>query len=228
MASACPKCAVQISEDFGIISCPGCGAILSIDFDGNVSLSDSDEHAALGAESETPSGMPDPEPVAEFQFEDDQSVQPVENHDSQELQTVQPVENIESEESVGEFQENWLGEEPVNASPPAPEGPLDFADVIDFANSVELDNSPLVYAFRIEGIDHKDIRKKVMDVLSDIRLNIHIKDLIPTIKDGILELQHLSPIRASIIASRLREEAVIFRWRQSVFQSDVPQAESGT
>lgn len=234
------------------MSCNSCGAILSIDFDGNVSLSEPGE-AAVTEESE-----PAPEvevfvsPV-ETPAVDFQSVQPAdfENAEPASFESQEPVpdfsmssgfepagESFGVEEAVtpaveepamaeesstppAEFHDNWIDgtdDKPQVQEPPAT---VDFSDVVEYANAAELDNSPLVYAFRIEGIDHKETRKKVLDVLSDIRLNIHLKDVIPTIKGGILELHDLSPIRASLIASRLREEAVTFRWRQSVFQSQV-------
>lgn len=264
MAGICPKCSSKITHDFGIVSCHECGAILAIDFDGNISLSDADDQSNSTAEPVVPglevsaahrqlpvdsvAGIHEQpsadlaaethdqspvEPVAEFEsvqpvdFREEDGA-PIEGHRVEFVEPASEPAKTEPEMSP-EFQEDWINpEEPSKGPPPAPTGPVDFSDVVEYANSVELDNSPLVYAFRIEGIDHKDTRKKVLDVLSDIRLNIHVKDLIPTIKGGILELHDLSPVRASVIASRLREEAVTFRWRQSVFQSDHPSADSET
>ncbi len=237
MTRSCPKCSAKIDHDFGIVSCHSCGAILSIDFDGNVTLSDPDDFPSSEA-----APAEQPAPPAEHGFLQDAVLiqssaaeeTPVAPITWDPISETAPAEAAESQsadsDSAPEFEDNWINEPeaPTAGPPPAPTGPMDFSDVVDYANSVELDNSPLVYAFRIEGIDHKDIRKKVVDVLSDIRLNLHVKDLIPTIKGGILELSDLSPIRASIIASRLREEAVTFRWRQNVFQSEAPSAESGS
>lgn len=230
MSGNCPKCGTRIVHDFGIVSCHECGAILSIDFDGNVSLSDPDEHAAAPVAVPEPVEVDPEDPMQQPFPVDFQSVSPIEAEFHEEDSSPSSEPSVPAEpEPEPEFQENWIQqEEQTSGPPPAPTGPIDFSDVAEYANSVELDNSPLVYAFRIEGIDHKDIRKKVLDVLSDIRLNIHVKDLIPTIKGGILELHDLSPVRASIIASRLREEAVTFRWRQSVFQSEAPAVGSGT
>lgn len=97
---------------------------------------------------------------------------------------------------------------------------VDFSDVVEFANSAELDHSPLAYTLWIEGIDSGEIRARVEDVLSDSRLNFHLGDVMKNLKKGVLELRDLNPVKASFIASRLRAEAVNFRWRQSIFGAD--------
>lgn len=223
----CPKCAHKVEHDFGIVSCNNCGAILSIDFDGNVSLSEGDTPELEIAPS------PEPENIEVVEFAPiEESPAPIE--DAEVLHEMTDVSPAAFEVPESDFQENWIesaAAPDLSVPPPLshvgePPATVDFSDVVAYANAAELDNSPLVYAFRIEGIDSKDIRKKVLDVLSDIRLNIHIKDLIPSIKGGILELHDLSPIRASLIASRLREESVTFRWRQSVFQSHIEMSSS--
>lgn len=242
----CPKCQSSIEHDFGIISCGNCGTILSIDFDGNVTLSDPDPvgeappaepiaegaplDGGLFAESD-PFSVPPPEtdipPVVEaapLAVEDfaPLDLTPV----TQDLEVPPPPPPpVEAEwHPVEEGGMGSSGEAPAGPPDPPP-GPVDFSDVVNFANS-EFDNSSLVYSLRIEGIDHKETRQKVLDVLGDIRLNIHVKDLIPTIKGGILELHDLNPVKANIIASRLRDEEVTFRWRQSVFQSQSENPES--
>lgn len=97
---------------------------------------------------------------------------------------------------------------------------VDFSDVVEFANSAQLDHSPLAYTLWIEGIDSGEIRARVEDVLSDARLNFHLSDVMKNLKKGVLELRDLNPVKASYIASRLRAEAVNFRWRQSIFGAD--------
>lgn len=234
----CPKCAHKVEHDFGIVSCNNCGAILSIDFDGNVSLSEGD-----GPELEI-DPSPEPENIEVVEFAPIEESPLIVEAPSEEAEVLHEMTDVlrqvaDSADAAFEvpesdFQENWIesaAAPDLSVPPPLshvgePPATVDFSDVVAYANAAELDNSPLVYAFRIEGIDSKDIRKKVLDVLSDIRLNIHIKDLIPTIKGGILELHDLSPIRASLIASRLREESVTFRWRQSVFQSQIEMSSS--
>lgn len=99
---------------------------------------------------------------------------------------------------------------------------VDFEDVVDYANHLELDNSPLVYTLWIDGVDHKDILQRVESVLADPRLNIYTKELVLQKRkqgSGYFELKNLSPIKASFIASKLREEAVSFHWQQEVLRS---------
>ena len=122
-------------------------------------------------------------------------------------------------ESVAPVEAAFVNEAPVQAKQGPDETMLDFSDVVDFANRSELDNNSLYYLLRIEGIDHKDIRRKVESVLADPKLNFHLQELLPTIRGGVLELTNLSPVKASVIASRLREESVEFRWSQSIYDT---------
>lgn len=143
----------------------------------------------------------------------------------------EPVVGLNPDFNQDLFQssETTVPEEPqVRASssgPPPAITDVNFEDVVDYANQIELDNTPLVYTLWIEGIDHKEVREKVIEVLRDIKFNLHLKEIIPTIKGGVLELRDLNPVKTSLIATRLREESVQFRWKQSVYQSE---AASGT
>lgn len=221
MAGSCPKCGAIVDHDFGIVGCTKCGTILSIDFDGNISLSEpgdfsieSNEPLEL-VEQESETGLSvEAAPIFESPPEPPEFAEPQVEH-------VPPLSPVD-EDLLPPIPQDSLQE----AKQEVADGPVDFSDVVDYANASELDDSPLVYTLTIEGIDHGDIRKRIVEVLSDIRLNIHVKDLLPQIKDGILELHDLSPIKAHIIASRLREETVVYHWRQGVFQSEESQPDT--
>lgn len=97
---------------------------------------------------------------------------------------------------------------------------VDFSDVVDYGNSAQLDNNPLAYSMRIYGIDSRSIRNFVEEVLMDTRLNFHLADVMVGLKSGVLTIRNLSPVKASFIASKLRGEAVEFRWRQEIFGAE--------
>lgn len=157
---------------------------------------------------------------------------PIINHDfSQDLFQVEDPAAAQTQGDDAQVMQLPVEESPNFSQPDFQRGPppavteVNFEDVIDYANQIELDNTPLVYTLWIEGIDHKEVRDKVIEVLKDIKFNLHLKEIIPTIKGGVLELRDLNPVKTSLIATRLREEAVSFRWKQSVYQSE---AASGT
>lgn len=138
----------------------------------------------------------------------------------------------EAEAAEGPLNEEDWFDQPLDQSFATPEqmdvpagggSTVDFSDVVEFANSAELDHSPLSYHLWIEGIDSGEIRARVEDVLSDSRLNFHLGDVMKNLRRGVLEIRDLNPVKASFIASRLRAEAVNFRWRQSVFGVDEDQ-----
>lgn len=318
MSQKCPKCSTAVEHDFGVTSCTKCGAILFVDFDGQIEVSNPDIHAKTEEPVPTPSAttaqksQPVPMMNVKAHLDTESAVreetvphammlEDFTEHENAEADVNQAAEdvfkpNFEYQNQVSEGSESPIhfggeygsaaptyGEGELDAQPleeaaaldeadaythiPAPpaelvaaseaeaqadngeyadlkldenawqgggssetvfltqqpsdrqqaSGLVDFSDVVDFANSSELDNSALVYTLRIEGIDHRDTRRKVESVLAEPRLNFHLKDILPQIRGGVLELRDLSPIKTSFIASKLREEAVEFRWKQSVY-----------
>lgn len=221
--SQCPKCGASVDHDFGVTSCAKCAAVLFVDFDGQVQMAD-----PAGGEAQEP---PQSENIETLNEPPDSELQapaaeplawenPIEEEDlSESVLAEEAIENDPPSE-VESFGATEEVDPPAVSEPPAPLTNLDFSDVLEFANRAELDNTPLLYTLWIEGIDHREIRRKVESVLSEPRLNFHLKELLPSIRGGILELRDLNPAKTNFIANRLRGEAVRFRWRQSVFGSE--------
>lgn len=233
--SQCPKCGAPVDHDFGVTSCAKCAAVLFVDFDGQIQMAD-----PAGGEVSAVSTLA---PTDSSQLEEIQALSEVQDSDLQVSQSESlavwensPIEedapvlvddvidaDVPSElptEFSGAFGDEMESNSPPISEPVASPSNLDFSDVLEFANRAELDNTPLLYTLWIEGIDHRDIRRKVEAVLSEPRLNFHLKELLPSIRGGILELRDLNPAKTNFIANRLRGEAVRFRWRQSVFGSE--------
>lgn len=254
MGNSCPKCSTAVDHDFGVFVCSKCGAVLFVDFDGKIQLSTPESHGSSpAAGSDSAENEPAPFEIneqlqeknsaaepADFEMIEESSENPMVFDNNSELASTSTYENADQEQVNPEV----LQEEPVAenndwadqsmdeqmslAAAPRAQAPVtevSFEDVVEYANQTELDNSPLVYTLWIQGIDRKETRDKVMEVLKDIKFNIHMKELVSSIKGGVLELRDLNPVKTSLIATRLREESVQFRWRQNVFQSE---AASGT
>lgn len=226
--------------------CTKCGAVLFVDFDGNVQLSSPEDAAQVSEAPEQPLTIPELEPLS-FELEPESTFQasaaeevPHESEIAAEADPYsEPISEPASEPAAEPAAENgqdmaWFDQgvdDALKAESQAPASAqnnvteVNFQDVADYANQMELDNSPLVYTLWIEGIDRKEVRVKVIEVLKDVKFNLHLKELIPTIRGGVLEIRDLNPVKTSLIATRLREESVKFRWKQNVFQSE---AASGT
>lgn len=241
MGKSCPKCSSGLEHDFGVFVCAKCGSVLFVDFDGNVQLS-TPETASGSSSAEAipvpenfsaPASVAEPEQAYDFDQDVLNQSQPITEPSEPLAEVIQLPDYAEEpaiELAAEEISETPAEEPlefiaPINQGPPPAITDVNFDDVVEYANQTELDNTPLVYTLWIEGIDHKEVREKVIEVLRDIKFNLHMKDIIPTIKGGVLELRDLNPVKTSLIATRLREESVKFRWKQSVYQSE---AASGT
>lgn len=146
-----------------------------------------------------------------------------------------PEEPIIAEESAVEEQvtEQQVTEEPppaddnanwfdqgLDAPPPEPEAtPVaanDFSDVSEFGNQ-DVDMGALQFELTLSGIDHKDLRAEVMDVLSDPRLYLNLKD--HPIRNGTITLPGLNAARTSLIVTRLQHLNLQFHWKQKAYEA---------
>ena len=141
-----------------------------------------------------------------------------------------PEEPIIAEESAVEQQvteepppaddnANWF-DQGLDAPPPEPEAaPVaanDFSDVSEFGNQ-DVDMGALQFELTLSGIDHKDLRAEVMDVLSDPRLYLNLKD--HPIRNGTITLPGLNAARTSLIVTRLQHLNLQFHWKQKAYEA---------
>ncbi len=229
MGNSCPKCSSSIDHDFGVFVCTKCGAVLFVDFDGNVQLSTPETGGSPTFEAKEIEQISEIQEIQEIEIIPEEIIEKAAEELVADLALEPAPEFVANNDWADQSVEDSMAA--ANPPPPAPSfadrpvTDVNFDDVVEYANQTELDNSPLVYTLWIEGIDRKETREKVIEVLKDIKFNLHLKEIIPTIKGGVLELRDLNPVKTSLIATRLREESVRFRWKQNVFQSE---AASGT
>lgn len=122
-----------------------------------------------------------------------------------------------------------MEESPVNAdfaanAFDAPEVPVTTPDeqlreVAAFGNSPDEEGHALQYTIRIEGIDSKETRDRMFEILTDVRLGLNVRELQTQLIGGTLEIPQLNPVRASVIVGRLRELPLKLNWRQDVWKA---------
>ncbi|GIL18097.1 MAG: hypothetical protein BroJett040_18480 [Oligoflexia bacterium] len=66
MSLSCPKCGAQIDQDFGLVNCPGCATVLSVDVDGQIHVP-SETHVTIEYQSEQAAGQFEGLPLQEDQ-----------------------------------------------------------------------------------------------------------------------------------------------------------------
>lgn len=265
----CLQCGQPLDQDFGIVACTNCGAVLMIDMDGQVQLADKSEDPPESPESVAPEAdflsapeadLP-PQPESDSLIEETQepgsSFEPfaAEPEESLQAETEEPLsepepsldgegevavepmasfesptETLGSEEPTSEepaLEEpapadengNWF-DQGLDAPPPEPEAaPVaanDFSDVSEFGNQ-DVDMGALHFELTLSGIDHKDLRAEVMEVLSDPRLYLNLKD--HPIRSGTITLPGLNAARTSLIVTRLQHLNLQIHWKQKAYEA---------
>ncbi len=128
----------------------------------------------------------------------------------------EPAEEVLPEMSVvGEIDFSEPEEQPAPQFYNAPTT-ADFKDVMDFANSdlSQGHDGSLKYHLTISGIDTTDLRNELKEALSDKRFIWDIEAMIRGIRDGILEVDQVSAVKAYILVSRVAHLPIQITWIQ--------------
>ena len=174
--------------------CPGCGAFSFVDMDGQASLQD--DHLEQENSAQTPGGAAS---TSDF-------VDPIEGLLGTAARDVSPSEPAEPAYEFG-------------SSDPAPQafGPAsDPLNLNEFANSEvsSAKDGPLLFRILISGIDTKEIRESIREVLQDSRFAWDSNEIFSKVSKGHLAINDLSPVKASILVTRIKRLPVQIRWEQ--------------
>lgn len=78
----------------------------------------------------------------------------------------------------------------------------------------------LVYQLKISGIDTLELRKAVVESLRDPKFRWSVEELEPQIKDGVLTLEGITPIKVSVLVKRIRHLDLDIEWSQgSIYEA---------
>ncbi len=100
--------------------------------------------------------------------------------------------------------------------------PQDFGPASDPLNLNEFANSevsaakdgPLLFKILISGIDTREIRDSIREVLEDPRFAWDSNEIFSKVSKGHLTINGLSPVKASILITRIKRLPVEIRWEQ--------------
>ena len=120
-----------------------------------------------------------------------------------------------------------FGEDPSETPPPENEAvsPDDPLGLNEFANSEisQAKDGFLMFRVHISGIDSKEIRESIREAIVDQRFAWDPERIMASISKGALKVDRLSPIKASILVSRLKRLPIQIRWEQyAITQSESP------
>lgn len=87
-------------------------------------------------------------------------------------------------------------------------------ELIEHGNSVEV--GQLTYSLVISGLDTGEMKNKISAILSEPKFGFDAKELKGQIKDGVLHLDTLNAVKASVLVSKLKSLQVEISWSQNV------------
>lgn len=220
----CPVCNHQVPDDFGLISCDGCGAQLLVHVDGRVEHTSNQEDTPSLEASEPPSDF---EPQAVFPPAQDmefatEAEEPVPDIGAPEPEEHLPAELVEPEVLEEPPQQMFDGSEPEQSGaaevykPVNPPNSPDLSDLAGFANSQESGGreGPLRYNLSIAGIDTSDIREAFREAITDRKFMWDTEQIVRSIRNGEVRIANVSPVKAFILINRLRNLPLQVEWEQ--------------
>ncbi len=190
MSSSCPFCKAEIhSDEFGLISCPNCGAQIMLGID----------------EPMTNPMTQDPPPAI---VEASDVSEPAGALGARVAESA-PMLNAASVES--ETGEPLVAEAGVIESAPA-----DLSDIADYGNSAlsQARDGALRFHLYLTNIDTADIRKSVREILTDSRFLFDVDQIMNSIRDGAVKISDVTPVKAAVLVQRLRPLSVGISWEQ--------------
>lgn len=246
----CPNCGATLKEDYGMSQCPKCGVFCFIDMEGNafISSAGADDDAEVGFDEVTnvdftasSAKIPADLPISEsgdsghgFELPESppslpESPSPLESDFGAEPAAPLFEQSFEPQENPGEQEFAPLSFDPEPAANPKEMPIPDFgpADdplgLADFANS-ELSSAkdgPLLFRIRVSGIDSKEMRETIREVLEDPRFGWDADQMFARLEKGVLTIENLSPVKASILVTKIKRLPVKIRWEQyAISQAD--------
>lgn len=230
----CPYCQTSLTDDFGLITCSGCGQSVFIDMDGEVQVAETSESSEVPNDHSSSALITAQELSAIYESElieelEEQLEEPSLETPPSEIEG----ESIEQQEGVEDWamppeelsqpqqpsDENFSDEVLQHTQPGFVSKP-DLSEISDFGNSEvsqALEGS-LYFRLKIAGIDSQQIREELLLVLRDKKFMWNENELMSSIREGVLKIQDLSPAKAIALVNRLSTMPLSVEWEQYAIQ----------
>lgn len=233
----CPSCKGPLADDFGLVDCPKCGAGLYIEFDGQVKWREEPDVGATAVANEVPAGevaqameeaLPDQfdfsapaavvaEPTAIVASGETQlfSAEIFQSDDAAEAAAPAPEAQLDfapEEESVETTAPPMAMPAPAVAEPAVNV----MQEIVDYGNSEFSSgkDGAYLYDLTIKGVDTADIRAALKELLNDKAFLWDIEDLLKRMQHGELQFSQITPVKASLVVTRLRSLPLQISWVQ--------------
>lgn len=204
----CPQCQTALKDDYGMITCPGCGAIVFVDMDGGANVAGDSPASPAASDGDAPVAAESPSDFSPLGFDLPGSPE----SSSTEVGASGPVASSEV----------------ANPSEIDPNDPLGLSAYANSEISGAKDG-PMVVTLVISGIDTKDIRDEIRQVLKDSRFGWDVVQVMSRIRGGELRIEAISPVKATVVINRIKSLPVQIRWEQNAITDlDIHKPDAGT
>lgn len=216
----CPECSKPVEADFGMTTCPHCSVVFMVELDGSVNDP---------ADNESQEEFSEESPEEQFPA-DDLDVEPMSFRPSPEDEEFNQPETFAEETSEEETQDEEFFAK-VEGSTTEPEDAVDpLKDPLglqrfDESGGFELANGELLYDVVVQGLDSADLKKDIFSALMDKRFALSSEDMRRGLKNGVLTLTGVNPVRAMLIVLKMQEYDVSVEWRQRHFAQPTAEVE---
>jgi uncharacterized Zn finger protein (UPF0148 family) len=225
--SSCPKCGTAIDQDFGIFNCAQCGAMLFINVEGDVQLSEQHENSADN------NSLENVDQSTNLQTEDqiNNQLESLDNpisFDEFAAGTQPPAEEDEIQNNLDQVDHNieinmdhldqpldLQMQEPAPAQIVTQTLTEALGDVVSYANR-DTNLRGVSFDLVLKGLDYADLQEKVKKSLSDPKFAWNAEQRISNIKEGRLELKNLNPAQAVMAIKNLQDLSIQISWSQNV------------
>lgn len=185
--SNCPKCETPVPDSaFGLYTCQECKSVLSVDFNGDVSLD-----GIAPASSTSSNVIPD---IALTRISDVDQVKD------------EPLWAAPAEEEPFE-----LPERNVASGGASFEDVVSFGNSTTSSGQ----DGAFLYDVLVRGIDSEDLREAVKEALVDNRFGWKGEDVVSKMRGGSILLHRLNSVKASILINRLKSYPLEISWVQN-------------
>jgi len=199
----CPQCGHQLSEDFGVVTCQNCFAVMSIDLDGKIFLQEKKEINQVQLEV--------------TQVEEQQTNEDLSNDELFSLDSFDQPSQQEEKKIEEEIQETDLDQSQEQPSVEEVTAQKYFTeDIISFAENTTTSDK-LIYKVIISDLNLTEQKQKLVDILSDPKFHLSASKLLGEIKEGTLTISELNSVKASILVKKLLMEKFHVDWTQNAY-----------
>jgi hypothetical protein len=202
----CPQCGHQLLEDFGVVTCQSCLAVMSIDLEGKIFLQEKKEIEELEVEKpHTNEDLLGDELFSLDSFDQLTQTEPTAQVVDSEQTEKKPSENLTEEAN----RQKLIAEEIVNEK--------HFTeDIISFAENTATSDK-LIYKVVITDLNLTEQKQKLVDILSDPKFHLSASRLLAEVKEGTLIISELNSVKASILVKKLLMEKFHVDWTQNAY-----------